>query len=93
LLAAGTATADDVRDAVELPPGVDPRCLGAVPGELADAGIIRATGYVRTTRPAAHARPEFADAGVAVVVVSAVGRTKDGKGRSTYAGEGLNLAS
>jgi replicative DNA helicase len=36
---------------------------------------------------------QFADAGVAVVVVSAVGRTKDRKGRSSYAGDGLNLAS
>jgi replicative DNA helicase len=36
---------------------------------------------------------QFADAGVAVVVVSAIGRTKDTKGRSSYAGEGLNLAS
>lgn len=36
---------------------------------------------------------EFADAGVAVVVASAVGRTKDAKGRSSYAGEGLALAS
>jgi replicative DNA helicase len=36
---------------------------------------------------------QFADAGVAVVVVSAIGRTKDSKGRSTYAGDGLNLAS
>ena len=36
---------------------------------------------------------QFADAGVAVIVVSAVGRSKDAKGRSSYAGEGLNLAS
>lgn len=36
---------------------------------------------------------QFADAGVAVIVVSAVGRSKDDKGRSSYAGEGLNLAS
>ena len=35
---------------------------------------------------------QFADAGVAVIVVSAVGRTKDSRGRNTY-GEGLNLAS
>ncbi|MDB5297247.1 MAG: dnaB [Phycisphaerales bacterium] len=35
----------------------------------------------------------FADAGTAVVVVSAVGRSKDGQGRNSYAGEGLNLAS
>lgn len=36
---------------------------------------------------------QFADAGVAVLVVSAVTRSKDGKGRSSYAGDGLNLAS
>ena len=36
---------------------------------------------------------QFADAGVAVLVVAAVGRTKDAKGRSSYAADGLNLAS
>jgi replicative DNA helicase len=36
---------------------------------------------------------KFADAGVAVLVLAAVGRTKDAKGRSSYSGEGLNLAS
>jgi len=36
---------------------------------------------------------KFADAGVAVLVVAAVGRTRDSKGRSTYSGDGLNLAS
>jgi replicative DNA helicase len=36
---------------------------------------------------------QFADTGVAVVVVSAVSRAKDAKGRSSYSGEGLNLAS
>jgi replicative DNA helicase len=36
---------------------------------------------------------QFADTGVAVIVVSAVGRSKDARGRSSYAGEGLNLAS
>jgi replicative DNA helicase len=35
---------------------------------------------------------QFADAGVAVMVVSAVARSKDKHGRSAY-GEGLNLAS
>ena len=35
---------------------------------------------------------QFADAGVAVLVVSAVARSKDAKGRSSYA-EGLSLAS
>lgn len=36
---------------------------------------------------------QFAEAGVAVVVVAAVGRTKDKSGRSSYDGDGLNLAS
>jgi replicative DNA helicase len=36
---------------------------------------------------------QFADAGLAVVVVAAVARAKDAKGRSSYAGDGLNLAS
>ncbi|MFT7632066.1 MAG: replicative DNA helicase, partial [Mariniblastus sp.] len=35
----------------------------------------------------------FADAGAAVVVVSSVGRQKDSRGRSSYGGENLNLAS
>ena len=35
---------------------------------------------------------QFADAGVAVVVVAAVARSKDARGRSSY-GEGLSLAS
>jgi replicative DNA helicase len=36
---------------------------------------------------------QFADAKIAVIVVAAVSRTKDSRGRSSYAGEGLNLAS
>jgi replicative DNA helicase len=36
---------------------------------------------------------QFADAGTAVMVISAIGRTKDKRGRSSYTGEGLNLAS
>lgn len=36
---------------------------------------------------------EFADADVAVVVVAAVARAKDSKGRSSYDADGLNLAS
>lgn len=57
LLAVGTATADDVRDMVPIPPDIDPRCMGAVPGELADAGIIWSTGYVLTGRSVGHSRP------------------------------------
>ncbi|NOY42981.1 MAG: hypothetical protein GXP26_14240 [Planctomycetes bacterium] len=57
LLEHGTATIDDVRDAIELPTGIDPKCFGAVPGHLARAGIIRRVGFATTTRAIAHARP------------------------------------
>lgn len=57
LLEVGRATADDVREAVELPPGIDPVCFGAVPNCLARAGIIERVGFVPTARPDAHARP------------------------------------
>jgi replicative DNA helicase len=55
------------------------------PGEHGDKrGSVNATmDYLR----------QFADAGTAVICISAVGRTRDGKGRSSYDGEGLNLAS
>jgi replicative DNA helicase len=55
------------------------------PGDHADKrGAVNATmDYLR----------QFADSGTAVVVISSIGRTKDSKGRSSYAGEGLNLAS
>jgi replicative DNA helicase len=36
---------------------------------------------------------QFADHGVGLIVVAAVGRVKDKKGRSSYAADGLNLAS
>ena len=57
----------------------------APPGQHADKRVaVNATmDYLR----------QFADAGVAVLVVAAVGRTKDKKGRTSYAGDGLNLAS
>lgn len=55
------------------------------PGEHGDKrGAVNATmDYLR----------QFADAGTAVIVISAIGRTKDSKGRSSYSGEGLTLAS
>jgi len=56
LLCVGEATADDVRAAVELPDGVNPKCFGAVPGPLAKAGIIERVGFAPTSRPMAHAR-------------------------------------
>jgi hypothetical protein len=52
----GVATADDVRAAVELPPGIDPRCLGSVPGRLGYGGIIGPDEFVRCGRPEGHAR-------------------------------------
>jgi len=54
------------------------------PGEHADkrGSVDACMDYLR----------QFADAGVAVLVVSAVGRSKDTHGRNAY-GEGLNLAS
>lgn len=57
LLSNGTATADDVRGAVELPVDINPKCFGSVPGQLARAGIIKHAGFVTTARPTAHARP------------------------------------
>jgi hypothetical protein len=42
---------------VLLPPGIDPRCYGAVPTPLVESGIIRAAGYRATERPEANARP------------------------------------
>ena len=57
LLSASTATADAVRDAVELRDGVDPKCFGAVPGPLVRSGIIRRVGFAPTCRAVGHARP------------------------------------
>ena len=50
-----TATADDVRAAVELPDGLNPNCFGAVPGLLARAGIIGLETLRLSARPARHA--------------------------------------
>ena len=57
LLENGSATADDVRELVELPPGINAKCFGAAPGVLARAKIIRADGFAKTCRPVGHARP------------------------------------
>lgn len=55
LLDVGVATADDVYRGLELPDGVDARCLGSVPGHLARAGLIRRDGYVSSDRKERHA--------------------------------------
>jgi hypothetical protein len=57
LLETGSATADDVRELVELPPGINAKCFGAAPGVLARAKIIRADGFAKTCRSVGHARP------------------------------------
>jgi len=57
LLRSGNATADDVRELVELPPGIDPKLFGSVPGSLVKAGIIRQVGFAKTCRAVGHARP------------------------------------
>ena len=57
LAGAPDATADNIRDGLEVPPGIDPRCLGAVPVRLYQAGIIHTVGYRRSRRRDAHARP------------------------------------
>ena len=51
------ATLEARRRVVELPEGVNPVCLGSVPGLLARAGIIERAGFTCTNRAAAHARP------------------------------------
>jgi len=55
------------------------------PGEHGDkrGSVDASMGYLR----------EFADAGAAVMVLSAIGRQKDSRGRSSYDGDSLNLAS
>ena len=56
LLDRGLAPADDVRDKVTLPSGVDPVCFGAVPKPFVRSGIIRCVGRVASSRPEAHGR-------------------------------------
>jgi hypothetical protein len=57
LLRDGTATIDDARAAVPLPPTLNPKLFGAVPGPLVEAGIIAPAGFVPSQRRLAHARP------------------------------------
>lgn len=77
----------------------------AATADAFDVGLIVLDYVQRIAPPGQHHDPrgsvnatmnylrQFADKGVAVVVVSAVSRTKDGQGRSSYSGEGLSLAS
>jgi hypothetical protein len=57
LLSHGVATIDFVRSTLPVPPGVNPKVFGSVPGPLALARIIRAAGSKKTGRVVGHARP------------------------------------
>lgn len=77
----------------------------AATADAFDAGLLLLDYIQRIPPPGNHADRrgsvdatmdylrQFADAGVAVLVVSAVGRGKDSKGRSSYAVDALSLAS
>ena len=77
----------------------------AAAADAHDAGLIVLDYIQRIQPPGTHGDKrgsvnatmdylrQFADTGVAVIVLSAVGRTKDDHGRSSYAGSGMNLAS
>lgn len=72
----GEVSADDVRAAVTIPPDISPKLVGVVFRDLADAGILRRSGFRNSTRPAAHARPlsvwSLADALAATARLTAV---------------------
>ncbi|MBI5863435.1 MAG: hypothetical protein HZB38_02765 [Planctomycetes bacterium] len=93
LLDRGEATADDVRRAVALPAGIDPVCLGVVPGDLARAGIIERVGFATTARPEAHARPvsvwRLADRSAALAWLAAHPDRPDAPPAETDAAPGL----
>lgn len=52
-----TVCADDIRAAVACPKGINPKCFGVVPTELAKLGIITKVGFKNTRRPKGHSRP------------------------------------
>jgi hypothetical protein len=56
LLDRGPSTCDPVRDLVPIPPGTDPRLVGAAVRQLAERDLIYRVGLSRSTRPQAHAR-------------------------------------
>ena len=104
-VAIGVNTLDGVADRLAfVRPPFDLSNVAAAADEN-DAGLIVLDYIQRIQPPGEHSDKRgsvdatmshlraFADAGVAVVVLSAVARTKNKAGNSSYSGEGLNLAS
>jgi hypothetical protein len=56
LLTHGPSTSDPIRDLVQLPPGIDPRLVGAAARRLAELDLICRAGLSRSVRPEAHSR-------------------------------------
>jgi hypothetical protein len=56
LLTCGPSTCDPVRDMVPIPPGLDPRLIGAAVRALGEWGLTRRAGLTRSVRPEAHGR-------------------------------------
>lgn len=54
-----TVCADDIRAAVACPKGINPKCFGVVPTELAKLGLITKVGFKNTRRPDAPIRGRF----------------------------------
>jgi hypothetical protein len=57
LLLTATATADDLRELVPLPDGINPKVFGAVFAGLAEEKLIHQIGFEQSRRPLAHRRP------------------------------------
>lgn len=56
-LETGTVTADDLREAVPIPAGINPKVNGAAVHGLAVLGILTGGEYVKSRRAVAHRRP------------------------------------
>ena len=102
---AGLNALDELGDRLAfVRPPFDLSNVAAVADEF-DAGLIVLDYIQRIQPPGEHGDKrgsvdatmnhlrQFANADMAVLVLSAVGRTRDSRGRSSYSGEGLNLAS
>lgn len=75
LLTRGPSTSDPVRARVPIPPGIDPRLVGAAVRQLGELGLIRRAGLARSERPEAHGRDlavwEIADRDAALAWLAA----------------------